>query len=276
MKLTKTRIAAAVATSAIAVALPIAALAAFGPDRQTYVCGQAGICQGADHVQFDSFTNNPSYDQHDERNFLTIRPAAGGAYTDVQTLTVGQEYVVRAYVHNNADPALTNTPSDYTAENTAFKVAIPSEVNGDALVTGTISASNAQPGSVYDTVSLKSGEKLKLNYVAGSAKWTSNGASNGAALSDNVLTSGALLGYDSLNGELPGCFGFSGYVSLKVKAEKIETPVTPPVTTTPTALPQTGAEAAGLAGVAGTGVVGYAAMAYRRSKRALATAIRNK
>lgn len=273
MKITKTRIAITAAATVASLALPLAAIASFGPDRQTYVCGQAGICQGADHVQFDSFTNNPNYDQHDERNFLTIRPAAGGAYTDSISLTDGGEYVVRAYVHNNADPALAETPAAYTAENTTFKVSLPGEVNGSSVATGTISASNAQPGSVYDTVTLNSGEKLNLNYVAGSAKWTSNGASNGAALSDSILTNGALVGYDSLNGELPGCFGFSGYVSFKVKASKT---VTPPVVTPPAALPQTGGEAAGLAGVAGTGIVGYAAMAYRRSKRSLADALRNK
>lgn len=66
---------------------------------------------------------------------------------------------------------------------------------------------------------------------------------------------------------------------VKVCVNTPTPPVTPPVTppTTPpttTTLPQTGAESA-LAGMTGTGVLGYTIQAYRKSKRSLASALKN-
>jgi hypothetical protein len=274
------RVATGVAVAALTLAMPIAALAASGPSRITYYCGSiTNICQGADHVQFNSFKNNPSYDQHDEYNFMTIRPAGSGAYSDSVNLVAGQEYDVRAFVHNNADPAMVGSDlNKYNAKNTTFKFVMPATVNGSADSTGYISASNANPGTVFDTVTLKSASPVNVSIV-GSAKWQNSkgiGAANGATLGD--ITSGALLGHNALDGVLPGCFDYSGYVNFRIKATAPSTPVTPETVTpsTPTALPQTGGEAAGIAGIAGSGVVGYAAMAYRRSKRALTDAIRNK
>lgn len=271
--------AAVSAVAAITLAAPLSAFAAFGPDRQTYRCGTlTNICQGADHVQFNSFTNNPEYG--DERNFLTIRPV-GGSYSDSVKLIPGQEYEVRAFVHNNADPARVTDPNKFTALNTKFKVDLPKEVNGSANVRGHISASNALPGSVFDDTSLTSDGLVKVDVVAGSAKIGSKGAVNGAALGD--VTSGALLGYDSLNGSLPGCFNYAANVTFKVKvsapvAPSEVPPVTPgtPVTptSTPTSLPETGAE--GLAGLAGAGALGYAVMAYRRSRQAVKSALLNR
>ena len=52
---------------AAAIIIP-ANLFAWGPDRPTYT-----IEHPADHVTFDSITNNPDYG--DERNFVTIKDA---------------------------------------------------------------------------------------------------------------------------------------------------------------------------------------------------------
>lgn len=278
MKLTTKKLATGAAVAAITLAMPIAAMAASGPSRISYYCGSiTNICQGADHVQFNSFKNNPSYDQHDEYNFVTIRPAGGGAYSDSATLVAGQEYEVRAYVHNNADRAMVGSDlNKYNAQNTTFKFVLPASVNGSADATGYVSASNANPGTVFDTVTLKSNSPVNVS-LASQATWKNingKGGANGATLGD--ITSGALLGYDSLNGVLPGCFDYSGYVTFKIKATAPTTPVTPVTPQQPTALPETGPEAAaGLAGVAGTGLAGYAALAYRRSRKAVAQALRD-
>jgi len=76
---------------------------------------------------------------------------------------------------------------------------------------------------------------------------------NGVALSDSIVNKnqGALVGYNSMNGEIQGCYQYSGYVLYKVKVavenpdnpEVPEQPVTPPATpgtTTPDQLPHTG------------------------------------
>ena len=46
---------------------------------------------------------------------------------------------------------------------------------------------------------------VALRYVPGTAKIFSNGAVNGQALSDNLFKNGTPLGYDKLDGNLPGC-----------------------------------------------------------------------
>ncbi len=211
------------AVAAMTLAVPMTAFAAFGPDRPTFNCGSiTGVCGGPGHVQFNSFTNTPQYG--DERNFLTIRQV-GGAYSDSVKLVAGQEYEVRAYVHNNADPAQTSDPEKLNAKNTTLKVDMPSEVNGSTNIRGHISASNATPGTIFDDTNVTSDGKVKVSVVPGSARIASKGAVNGAILGD--VTKGTLLGYDSLNGLIPGCFHYIADVTFKVK---VSAPVTPPVT----------------------------------------------
>ncbi len=270
------------AVAALALAVPLTAFAAFGPDRQTYRCGTlTGVCGGADHVQFNSFTNNPDFG--DERNFLKIRQV-GGSYSDSVKLVPGKEYEVQAFVHNNADPNRVTDPAKFTALNTTLKVDMPSEVNGSANVLGHISATNALPVTIFDDINVTSDGLVKVSVDP--ATISSKGAVNGSTLGS--ITSGALLGYDSLNGSLPGCFNYAATVTFKVKVTApVKPPVTPPTPPTPPTappvtppapaqpLPATGPEA-GLAGLAGTGALGYAVVAYRRSKAALAEKLLNR
>lgn len=89
------RASALVAMIAAAVIVP-AVLFAWGPERQTYT-----VEKPADHVTFNSITNNPSIG--DERNFVGIREAGtNNLWSDNMTVQNGKEYTVRMYVHNNA------------------------------------------------------------------------------------------------------------------------------------------------------------------------------
>lgn len=279
MKLTNNkRVAASVATAALMLAMPISALANYGPDRTIYACGTlTHMCQGANHVQFNSFKNGKDYG--DERNFVMIRPV-GGSYSDSVKLVAGQDYEVQAYVHNNADPALVDGPDNYNAKNTTFKVTLPSTVNGSAALTGYISASNATPGTVYDDVTLTSDSAVNVA-LAGPATFT-NSQLNNVTLGN--ITSGALLGFRQIDGVFPGCFEFAGYVHFKIHVAAPghgQPPITPASVSVPkptpapapapAALPSTGAsEFAGLAGLAGTGAMGYTLMQYRKGRKALA------
>jgi hypothetical protein len=283
----KSRLAMSAATALVTLALPLSVMAANGPSRPTYTCGTGGICQGADHVVFDSFTNDPNYsvDGGNEEQFVSIRPAgSAGAFSTSLQVQAGQQYEVQVFVHNNADPGLITNPDNYNAQNTTFQATIPSTVNGSADITGAISASNATPGTVTSTATLNSSTPVNVSYDAGSAVWTNKGAANGDKLGD--VTNGVLLGYNALDGVYPGCFNYIGYVTFNISVTAPSTPSTPstPVTTTsvtptvtPAALPDTGAdEFAGLAGMAGTGAIGYGAMSYRRSKKALADKLRGR
>jgi hypothetical protein len=114
------------------------------------------------------------------------------------------------------------------------------------------------------SVTVPSGANLA--YEAGSTTlFDANG--NVIKTLPDTITSGVNVG--NLNGST------TEFVNFKAK---VNCPTTPPVTppTTPQPLPQTGVEGAGLAGMAGTGAVGYAVMAYRRSKKALAQTLLNR
>lgn len=203
------RASAVFAMIAAAILVPTALLA-WGPDRPTFTEQTP-----ASYVTFNSITNNSNYG--DERNFVTIKDTANtaaGGWTDEINIQQGKEYWVRAYVHNNAAENL-----DLVAQNVTAKFNVPTQTAKRIQIDGYISSSNANPTEVWDQAVFSSDKRFKINYVPGSATFTNNVFTGGTALSDNVVSSGALLGYNQLDGKIPGCFQFSGYVIFKVKPQ---------------------------------------------------------
>ena len=202
------RASAAVLMVAAAVIVP-AALFAWGPERPTYT-----IEKPADHVTFDSITNNPNYG--DERNFVTIKDTANtakGGWTDDITVQNGKEYYVRMYVHNNAAANL-----NLVAENVIANFNVPTQTAKRIQIDGYLSSSNATPSKIWDQAVFSSDSDFNMTYVAGSATYTNNVFTAGTALPDTVVSSGATLGYDKLDGKIPGCYKYDGLVIFKVKA----------------------------------------------------------
>lgn len=194
---------------AVAAIVVPAVVNAWGPTRQTFT-----VEKPADYVTFNSITNNPNYG--DERNFVTIKDAANqnkGGWTDDIKVKNGKEYYVRMYVHNNAAENL-----KLVAENTVAQFNVPSHEAKRIQIDGYLSASNAKPGKVWDQAVFTADSNFKLDYVKGSATYTNNVFTGGTKLSDAVVTSGAKLGYDKLDGKIPGCFKYDGFVIFKVKA----------------------------------------------------------
>lgn len=210
------RVAAGVAMVAGAIILP-ATLLAYGPERPTYTFEQP-----ADHVTFNSITNNPNVG--DERNFVRIREdVSGTTYRDSVDLEPGKTYSVMVYYHNNAASNL-NASGRGVAENVSLRMELPATINAGvtANFNGFISASNATPGTVWDHANgvNDTNATVALRYIANSAKVTSNGAVNGATLPDTLFTTGTKLGFDALNGVLPGCNEYAGYVTFKFTVEQ--------------------------------------------------------
>lgn len=205
------KLSALVAVAAAAVIVP-ASLMAWGPDRPTYTWENP-----ANHVTFNSITNNPAYG--DERNFVRIKEASApnSTYTDNIQLQPGKEYELYIYYHNNARTEL-NASGAGVAQNTKLRMEMPAIVKAGqtAAINGYISASNAQPQTVWDEARATTNQDVALRYVPGSATVSSFGAVNGQKLPDSVWTTGAALGFDSLNGVLPGCNEFAGYVKMRI------------------------------------------------------------
>src|SRR5690606_16837369 len=183
---------------------------------------------------FNSFINTPTYG--DERNFTTASPAGTAQWRDGNTVTPGQEVEVRVFVHNNANVETNDEDSNFVgvARNTRVRIAIPDGVANGFDVTGYVSADNAKPKQVYDSTPLtNANQAFDLEYVPGSAKIFNNGPwKNGRALSDDVVNAnGALIGFDALNGSLPGCFEYQAVVIVKLKVKAPELEIKKQVTT---------------------------------------------
>jgi len=212
------RLIALVTMIALAVIVP-AALLAWGPDRATFT-----IANPAGYVTFNSITDNPSHG--DERNFMQVREANAGneTYADSISLSAGHEYVVYVYYHNNAASNL-NDGGTGIAHGAYVKASIPAVVtkgNTDTKAVGYVGANNANPTLVWDDISFSNTTNgdIALRYVPGSATIHSFGAVNGQTMSDSIVTTGTSLGYSALNGELPGCNEYAGYVTFRVKADQ--------------------------------------------------------
>ena len=205
------RFTAAMLMVAAAIIVPAAVLA-WGPDRPTFT-----VNNPATYNTFNSITDNPNYG--DERNFVRIKDAADtgpGNWKDEITVESNKEYLVQMYVHNNARDDL-----NLVAENTRVMANVPNTTGKQIQIDGFVTSSNANPNKIWDQAIFKSSQDFNLTYVPGSAVLYNNVfKQTGAKLSDGIVTSaGALVGYDKLDGKIPGCFKYSGYVSFKVKAQ---------------------------------------------------------
>lgn len=205
-------------TVAVISLIPTAVMA-WGPARATFTMQNA-----ASYVAFNSITDNPKYG--DERNFVRAKEKTAGdnTYTDTMALTPGKQYTIMIFFHNNAKSTL-NAGGTGIAQNTYARAEVPAIVkNGVSTpMEGYVGASNANPKVVYDEVNFtnSTGADINLHYVPGSAVIHSFGAVNNKVLPDTILSSnGVALGYSSLNGVVPGCNDYSGYVTFNVQADQ--------------------------------------------------------
>ena len=176
----------------------------------------------ASYVTFNSMTDNPTLGS--ERNFVRVKEAGtSGAHYDNVTVEAGKEYEVYIYYHNNASASL-NESGAGIAQNVTLSTNFPTQLKaGDAgVVKGTISASNANPTSVWDTAYLNADSTVYLNYVQNSAVIHNDGTANGSVLDETSLFSdgGARLAYSNdYWGIIPGCNEFAGYITYRIKAD---------------------------------------------------------
>lgn len=239
----KSKIAVAVVTLGVALT-PFVVDAGFFPGRPTFDYNKAGNgncsdpnnpatqngrCGSMTGPVFNSFVNTPSYG--DEREFLDAKMSdqtTVGSYADpITNVTEGtREVVLRMYIHNNANTT-TNASGTGIARNTrvAFSLPNPGQEGNVQRIAGYISADNATPGEVADTVDLSANKNFTVAYKPGSAKLHNNGPfANGIALPDSVVNGGTQIGWDALNGNFPGCFEYDAQVAITVVITPKELP----------------------------------------------------
>lgn len=192
--------------------------AGWGPERPTFTWEAP-----ASYRTFNSMTNNATIG--DERNFVRIREAGVGNFSDSVNLEVGKEYEVYIYYHNNASVSLNSGGGQGIANNVRLSIAMPAKLSkGDqGVIKGTISSTNTNPLSVWDKTYINAKDTVYLRYVGNSAVIHNDGTANGSVLDAPSLFSdgGAKIGHWKEHwGVVPGCNEYAGYVTYRFKVDK--------------------------------------------------------
>lgn len=214
-------------TLTLAVSAPLLALAtaantfAWGPERQTFTMENP-----ATYPTFNSITDSPI---GDERNFVRIGEIKEDhtELVDEVEIIPGKQYLVRIYFHNNASGTFNDSAHNHsgiamkTRMSSSFTKVLTPETKG--TVTGTITADNSNPASVWDEAYMTTKtDKVLLRYVSGSATISNDWPTNGQIMPSSLFTEeGTLIGLTSLNGAIPGCEEYRGAVSYVLQAEEL-------------------------------------------------------
>ncbi|MBQ3413238.1 DUF11 domain-containing protein [Candidatus Saccharibacteria bacterium] len=184
-----------------------------GNGRKSYTLAEINDGKLGDTITFNSISNSKI---GDEKNFVGARLTSGNATTyNANEIEVkdGETYTIRLYVHNNSPKG-----TSAIAKNVKANFSLPTTVSTSQTIIGYLNSSNATPTRYWDEVTLKSSDEFYIEYVMGSAKYR-NEKMGTVSLSDEIISNagGVLLGYSSLNGEIPGCYDYDGEVTIQVK-----------------------------------------------------------
>lgn len=181
--------------------------------RPSYTLDQINNGDLGDTITFNSISNGKI---GDEKNFVGAKVAGTTVETwNANTINVkdGETYTIRLFVHNNSPKGM-----DAIAKDVKATFQVPTTAAKTQTIIGYLDSSNATPTRYWDEVKLVADENIYLEYVDGSAEYSNN---NGTfKLSDDVIHTGATLGFTSMNGEIPGCYGYAGVVTINVKVHK--------------------------------------------------------
>lgn len=192
-----------------------------GGGRRSYTIDQINYGALGNKITLNSISNSTI---GDEKNFVGAREDTGinlgaeniweGNQIHVEN---GKTYLIRLYVHNNNPNGL-----DAVAKDVKVAFDVPEDTSTRLQINGFITSSNATPSKYWDYVDLVSDQPFHLEYVKGSGKLENNGIgqNGGTKLSDDIVkaaSGGVLIGYNELNGEIPGCYTYDAFVGIKVK-----------------------------------------------------------
>jgi hypothetical protein len=172
---------------------------AWGPSRVLYRCRPDGQCIAPDHVVFDSIANDPLIGN--EAYFMGAKIL--GSHDWVQStvyVKIGDTVLVRALIENDAAMNMPHSQS-LVAHNTRFRLSIPTNSGSELPLLGHISATNAVPQIIYDTVFLRSKKRFAIEYDWGSTILANQ--THEMPLSDDIVGEGTLVGPGAPDGIFP-------------------------------------------------------------------------
>ncbi|MBR5389428.1 hypothetical protein IK146_02625 [Candidatus Saccharibacteria bacterium] len=202
-------------------------VSAWGPERDTYTNENP-----APQAVFNSITNNVAVG--DERDFVRIVEIRNDGqkddYTSDLTIRAGHDYEVYIYYHNNASATYNAVEYGYkgVARNVRVSATFPQSLKAGetGTVAAILSAERTLVDEVWDEANITAEEDVTLAYIADSAKLYNLGRANGTVLlADDLFTdTGALLGYNTLNGVVYGCDEYSGHIVFQIRATAVVEP----------------------------------------------------
>ena len=216
-KVYKFVLAATAATIVASTSILPSAVIAWGDSangRPAYTLAEINAGKLGNKITFNSISNGKI---GHEFNFVGAKLSSSTSNTwkaDEIKVKDGEVYTIRLYVHNNS-PLGTAA----IAQNVTTSFSLPTTVAKSQDIIGYINSSNAAPERYWDEVRLTSDNDFYIEYVAGSAKWT-NSKLGTVKLADEVITSGVKVGYEALNGQIPGCYDYDGQVTIQVKVHE--------------------------------------------------------
>ena len=186
--------------------------------RPSYTTDEINNGALGETITFNSISDNPALGG-DEKNFVGARRVdSDSAVWNANTIAAedGEKYYVRMYVHNDNPGGV-----DAVAKDTAVRFDVAEGSGTEVEVQGFITSSNNYTSEFYDSMRFTSDTAFHLEYVPGSAFIENNGiaAGSGMGLSDEIVETetGVLIGYDVLDGNLPGGYPYAAYVGIEVK-----------------------------------------------------------
>lgn len=235
-KIYKSVLGVAAATVVATASMAPAAVFAYGdttynyypnPGRPTYTIEDINNGDIDNIITFNSIEDYSDIMQghiKDERNFVGAMKksdydngTASAWNSNTINVVDGETYKIRMYVHNNNR---NGQDANAIAEGVKATFSLPTTVGKSLDVTGYIDSTNATPDRYWDEVTFKSDEDFYLEYVDGSAIYKNHIKTFN--LPDNIISneSTAYLGYEELDGKIPGCYDFEGEVIIEVKVHK--------------------------------------------------------
>ncbi len=206
---------AAVATIAIVAGVASQAIAGFGPDRPTRPWTAAE--NGFDHVTFNSYTGVPNGIGDEREFFRGVQVGRDGNWIDpVNGVEQGAEVEMKIFIHNNADPLLNDKPgAPGVAKNVRVRADLPTGASQSHQATAYISADNAQPKEIFDTLDMTGANAgfFELAFVPGSAKMYNHENGQTTAIGDDLVTTGVNIG------DQKGCFKYVREITFRVKVK---------------------------------------------------------
>jgi hypothetical protein len=184
---------------------PYAVKAGWGPDRKTFTMNSP-----SPDVTLNAITDNPGWG--DERNFFQVKSVGDPNAKYTKTIREKGRYTALIFFENSA------APGRPAATNVRVSMQFPATVTGSGRLNGIVTAANASPPAVWDSVVLtlpNADDSVALRIVQGSAVLHTGGKSNGAAIDLDQLLSdqGALVGCDRLDGVVTGEGKCEGWVT---------------------------------------------------------------